>query len=290
MFFKPPSICPWTLTWAVAASPTPSASPICTTNQHKEAQCPWPWGWRCTPTQPPTICPWKQTWTSLTTQAREKCCLLLHRSVVPSHGCTSYSGRGGSACHCEDCEEVRCYCYWNHDHGGTKKFLLFASHDKDYLVTTPLPPSVFLYVLLPSIDSDFRVSSVHFLLLRHQRRVQFEVFFRGWFFLLNFIFASKCYSEWYMLKSVWEWIEHNILPFGKSVSQHMYVMHQEVARRILCTVLYYVCACQTVYWILFASEKMLQMLLMLRTTVAGLRKGGVFMIILGVKFSLKKYV
>lgn len=110
------------------------------------------------------------------------------------------------------------------------------------------------------------------------------------FFLLNFIFASKCYSEWYMLKSVWEWIEHNILPFGKSVSQHMYVMHQEVARRILCTVLYYVCACQTVYWILFASEKMLQMLLMLRTTVAGLRKGGVFMIILGVKFSLKKYV
>ncbi|KAM3277670.1 hypothetical protein ACQJBY_045520 [Aegilops geniculata] len=44
-------------------------------------------------------------------------------------------GVHGAGCDCGDCEEWRRYCYWNHDHGdgGTKKFLLFASHDKDNL-------------------------------------------------------------------------------------------------------------------------------------------------------------
>uniref|UniRef100_A0A453A265 Uncharacterized protein n=1 Tax=Aegilops tauschii subsp. strangulata TaxID=200361 RepID=A0A453A265_AEGTS len=48
-----------------------------------------------------------------------------------------------------------------------------------------------------------------------------------------------------MLISAWEWREHNILPLGKSVSLHMYVMYQEVARRILCIVLY--CMCLSIY-------------------------------------------
>uniref|UniRef100_A0A453SH93 Uncharacterized protein n=1 Tax=Aegilops tauschii subsp. strangulata TaxID=200361 RepID=A0A453SH93_AEGTS len=41
--------------------------------------------------------------------------------------------------------------------------------------------------------------------------------------------------------SALEWMEHNIFLLGKFVSQHMYVMYQEVARRTLCTILYCMC-------------------------------------------------
>ncbi|XP_045084646.1 B3 domain-containing protein_Os12g40080-like [Aegilops tauschii subsp. strangulata] len=48
-------------------------------------------------------------------------------------------GAHGAGCDCGDCEEWRRYFYWNHDHGdgGTNKFLLFASHDKDNLCISP---------------------------------------------------------------------------------------------------------------------------------------------------------